>query len=149
MQVMRASFLGNPRVDLEKTCQKVQESILCIELGHVRIELSIRETVNTKRRRKMQFTFNKRFTAAYMMLLMVARESGYGPHSKECLDRTIYSLSTFYGASQEEATEWATSAQLRMRLTQSDDIAWAIAKQIKAVFNDEPCVLDEVEEKLE
>ena len=90
----------------------------------------------------MLFKFEKKFTAAYMMLLLVARETGYSPHSPECAAETKYSLETFYGASKEDAEEWVNSAQLRMKLTAGDDIAMTIASQVKAVFAGEASVLD-------
>lgn len=94
----------------------------------------------------MLFTFEKKFTAAYMMLLLVARESGVSPLSEECRTSAIYSLTTFYGASNPDANEWVNSAQLRMKITGGDDISMLIAKQIKAVFNNEPSILDVAEE---
>jgi len=100
----------------------------------------------------MLFKFKKKFTASYMMLLLVAREHDYSPLSEECKAETIYSLTTFYGASKEEAEEWVTSAQLRMKITGGDDITKLISDQIRAVFAGEKSILDtpvEVEENLE
>lgn len=100
----------------------------------------------------MLFKFEKKFTAAYMMLLMVARENDYSPLSPECGVDTIYALTTYYGATKEDAEEWVTSAQLRMKITGGDDITMLIAKQIRAVFAGEESVLDitlEAEENLE
>ncbi len=90
----------------------------------------------------MLFKFKKKFTASYMMLLLVAREFGYSPLSDECRNETIYSLITYYGASREDAEEWVNSAQLRMKLTGGDDITYLIREQIKAVFAGEPSILD-------
>jgi len=90
----------------------------------------------------MLFQFKKKFTAAYMMLLLVSRETGYSPHSAECAAETKYSLETYYGASKEDAEEWVNSAQLRMKLTGGDDIAMLIANQVKAVFSGEASILD-------
>lgn len=100
----------------------------------------------------MLFKFEKKFTAAYMMLLMAARENDYSPLSAECKADTIYALTAYYGATEEDAEEWVTSAQLRMQITAGDDITMLIAKQIKAVFAGEESVLDitlEAEENLE
>ncbi len=100
----------------------------------------------------MLFKFEKKFTAAYMMLLLVAREHDYSPLSVECRNETMYSLETYYGATKEDAEEWVTSAQLRMQITGGDDITMLIAKQIKAVFAGEESILDitlEAEENLE
>ncbi len=94
----------------------------------------------------MLFTFEKKFTAAYMMLLLVAREHDVSPLSESCRTATIYSLTTFYGATESDATEWVNSAQLRMKITGGDDISMLIAKQVKAVFNNEPSILDIAEE---
>ncbi len=137
---MRASLLGNSRVDLEEIQDKVPESRLQIELQACRIEVSANLIIHSER--LMLFKFEKKFTAAYMMLLMVSRETGYSPHSKECAAETKHSLVTYYGASSEDAEEWVTSAQLRMLVTGGDDITMMIGNQIKAVFAGEPSVLD-------
>jgi len=94
----------------------------------------------------MLFKFEKKFTAAYMMLLLISRENDVSPLSESCRTATIYSLTTFYGATEPDATEWVNSAQLRMKLTGGDDISMMIARQIKAVFNNEPSILDIAEE---
>lgn len=90
----------------------------------------------------MLFKFEKKFTAAYMMLLLVSRETGYSPHSAECAAETKHSLATYYGASKDEANEWVNSAQLRMKITGGDDISMLIANQVKAVFAGETSILD-------
>ena len=90
----------------------------------------------------MLFTFEKKFTAAYMMILLISREHGYNPLSEEARVETIYSLSTFYGATKSDATEWVNSAQLRMKLTGGDDISTAISNQVRAVFAGEASILD-------
>lgn len=90
----------------------------------------------------MLFKFEKKFTAAYMMILIVSRDTGYSPHSAECAAETKHSLETYYGATKEEAEEFVNSAQLRMRLTAGDDICMVIADQVKAVFAGEPSILD-------
>ena len=90
----------------------------------------------------MLFTFRKKFTASYMMLLLISREYDLSPLSEECRAQTIYSLSTFYGATMDDATEWVNAAQLRMKVTGGDDISMMIAAQVKLVFADEPSVLD-------
>ncbi len=90
----------------------------------------------------MLFTFEKKFTAAYMMILLICREHGYSPLSEEARGETIYSLMTFYGATESDATEWVNAAQLRMKLTGGDDITTAIRNQVRAVFAGEASILD-------
>lgn len=90
----------------------------------------------------MLFTFEKKFTAAYMMILLICREHGFSPLSEEARSETIYSLSTFYGATVSDATEWVNAAQLRMKITGGDDITTAIRNQVRAVFAGEASILD-------
>jgi hypothetical protein len=107
--------------------------------------MTTRDT-NTHKRENMLFTFEKKFTASYMMLLLVARELDYSPLSEECRQNTIYALNTYYGATLSDATEFVNSAQLRMKLTGGDDITMCITNQIKAVFAGEASILDVAEE---